>query len=72
MLGLLRAFLLWRIARRVVPIVMLVVLLAALTASIHHQPIIAPPRSIAPIAHDTTEMITKLRQHLTIFLERQR
>ncbi len=74
MLRLIRLWLLWRIARVALPLLVVMVLLGELTASIHRQPLISVPRSLAPIAslirHDSAGLIAGARRDLTKELER--
>jgi hypothetical protein len=73
-LGLLRLWMLWRIGRVVLPLLVALVLLGELSASIHQRPLISPPRSLSPITtvirHDSTRMIARARHDLTRKLER--
>jgi hypothetical protein len=73
LLGLLRLWLLWRIAGVVLPLLIVLVLLGELTASIHRRPLISPPRSLAPvttvIGQDTARLIGRARRELTHALE---
>ncbi len=74
MFGLLRLWVLWRIARVAVPLLIMLVLLGELSASIHRAPLIAVPRSLSPIAtairHDSARVIATARHDLTVALER--
>jgi len=73
MLGLLRLWVLWRIARLLSPLVIALVLLGELTASIHRRPLISVPRSRSPITtiirHDSIGVIRRARRDLTRALE---
>ncbi len=73
MLRLLRLWLLWRIARIVLPLLITVVLLGELAAQVHTHPLITPPRSLAPlttvIRHDSRSLIAQGRRDLTRTLE---
>lgn len=74
MRGLLRLWVLWRVARIAVPLLVMLVLLGELSASIHRQALISVPRSLAPIAsvirHDSAGVIAGARRDLTKELER--
>lgn len=67
-LGLLRLWVLWRIGRVVLPLLVVVVLLGELAASMHRRPLISAPRSLAPntavIRHDSSSMIRDLTRTL--------
>ncbi len=72
-LGLLRLWVLWRIARVVLPLLIALVLLGQLSASMHRRPFISPPRSLSPITtvirRDSTGLIARARRDLTRALE---
>jgi hypothetical protein len=74
MLGLLRLWVLWRVARIAVPLLVMLVLLGELSASIHRHPLISVPRSLAPIAsvirHESAGVIAGARRDLTKEFER--
>jgi hypothetical protein len=74
MLSLLRLWVLWRIARVAVPLLIMLVLLGELSTSIHRPPLIAVPRALSPIAtairHDSARVIVTARHDLTAALER--
>jgi hypothetical protein len=74
MLRLIRLWLLWRIARIAVPLLVMLVLLGELSTSIHRQPLVSVPRSLAPIAavirHASAGLIGGARRDLTKELER--
>ena len=65
MRGLLRLWVLWRVARIAVRLLVMLVLLGELSASIHRQALISVPRSLAPIAsvirHDSAGVIAGAR-----------
>ena len=73
MLGLLRLWVLWRVARMAVPLLVMLVLLGELGASIHRQPLITVPRPLAPISslirHDSAGLLAGARRDLTRELE---
>lgn len=73
LLGLLRLWVLWKIARVVLPLLIAVVLLGQLSASIHRRPLILPPQSLAPITtvirRDSTGLIARARRDLTRALD---
>lgn len=73
LLGLLRLWVLWRIARVVLPLLIVLVLLGELSASIHRRPLISPPRSLAPITTvirgDSAGLIAQARRDLTRALD---
>ncbi len=73
LLGLLRLWVLWRIARVVLPLLIAVVLLGELSASIHRRPLISTPRSLAPITtvigRDSAGLIVQARRDLTRVLQ---
>lgn len=72
-LRLLQLWVLWRVARVVLPLLIAIVLLGELSASIHHRPLISSPASLAPInsglRHDATWLITRSRGDLAHALE---
>jgi hypothetical protein len=74
-LRLMRLWLLLRIGRVVLPLLIAVVLLGELATSIHRHPVISPPRSMSPITtvirHHSTSMIARARRDLTRTLERE-
>ncbi len=74
MLGLLRLWVLWRVARIVIPLLVMLVLLSELSASIHRPPLVTVPRALAPIAsmirHDSAGLIAGGRRDLTKAFER--
>lgn len=69
MLGLLRLWVLWRIARVLLPLVIVLVLLGELTASVHGRPLISVPHSLSPITtvirRDSIGLIRRARRDLT-------
>jgi hypothetical protein len=73
MLGLLRLWVLWRIARLLVPLIIALVLLGELTASVHRRPVVSVPRSLSPITtmirHDTVRVIRRAGRDLTRALD---
>ena len=73
MLRLLRLWILLRIARVAVPLVVVLVLLGELSASIHRQPLISPPSALSPITkvirHDTAGLLVRGRRDLIRYLE---
>lgn len=73
LLGLLRLWVLWRIARVVLPLLIVLVLLGELSASIDRRPLISPPRSLSPITtvigRDSAGLIARARRDLTRALE---
>lgn len=72
-LGLLRLWVLWRIARVALPLLIALVLLGELSASIHRRPLITPPRSLSPITkviqRDSAGLIARARRDLTRALQ---
>ncbi len=74
MLGLLRLWVLWRVARIAIPLLVILVLLGELSASIHRPPLITVPRTLAAIAsmirHDIAGLIAGGRRDLTKEFER--
>lgn len=73
LLGLLRLWVLWRIARVALELLIALVLLGELSASIHRRPLISPPRSLSPITtviqRDSTGLIARARRDLTRALQ---
>lgn len=69
MLGLLRLWLLWRLMRLAVPLLFVVVLLAALDRQAHHPALPAAPRAAAPLirvaGRDAGTMLANARRQLT-------
>jgi hypothetical protein len=69
MLGLLRLWVLWRIARVIIPLLLAFVLLAALTTSTHHATLITVPHQLSGIVHtlhhDASGLIARSRDAVT-------
>lgn len=72
---LLGLWVLWRIARIAVPLLIAVVLLGSLAASIHRRALVSAPRSLAPITkvieHDSAALISSARRDVTDALQQR-